>query len=217
MTKPLNQAGFLKARKSIIEKILDVARRNQDLADEELLQIAEKETKGMFDLLQPPPHSATGPSGSADPKRNLRRGKESRAEHVGRFFLNLMEEPLRNAEVEQTFIPVFAESVYSMLGQEDYEKFSKKIDQLLSFAKEKNFTYEQALDSKPGKGITQSIMTMYRDEMAKYNKFGDRLKIKLEAAMMENMTEDQLASLNIQDTIDKGYAEFEKLINQAAS
>ncbi len=214
MAKPLSQAGFLKARKSIIEKILDVARRNQDLADEEVFQIVEKETKVMFDLLQPPPPDA---SGSAESKRNLRRGKESRAEHVGRFFLNLMEDPLRDAAVEQTFIPVFADSVYSMLGQDVYEKFSKKIDQLLKFAKEKNFTYEQALDSKPGKEITQNIMTLYRDEMAKYNKFADRLKIKLESAMMENMTEDQLASINIQESIDKGYAEFEKLINQAAS
>ena len=86
-----------------------------------------------------------------------RKDRNQRKEHVGRFFVFLLEKNIRQPGIPDCLIPVFAKSVQSTIGEEVYDQVAKKIDRLLEFGEKKGFNYDQVMDSKPGKTIAQKF------------------------------------------------------------
>ncbi|MBI4383323.1 MAG: hypothetical protein HY579_04740 [Nitrospinae bacterium] len=201
-------------RKTIIRKILQIFKSYPDLKDEELVFRAESDTRNLFEQMQKMPPS---PEQAAPIKpRPKRRGREDRKEHVGRFFLTLIEKPLRQEGVPEVLVPVFAKSVQFLLGDEAYEKYTQKIARLLQFAAEKGYNYEQVLMSKPGKEIMQSLTDQYRLEFSSSPGFSDQLKNKLDEALVQShKAGDSEEALDIEQTIKKAYDTFTKLLQIA--
>lgn len=201
-------------RKSIIRKVLQLFKSYPDLKDEDLVLRAESDTRNLFEQLQkmpPPPEQA--PAIKPRPKR---RGREDRKEHVGRFFLTLIEKPLRQEGVPEALVPVFAKSVQSLLGDEAYEKYTQKIARLLQFASEKGYNYEQVLLSKPGKEIMQNLTDQYRLEFSSSPGFSDQLKNRLDEALVQShKAGDSEETLDIEQTIKTAYDTFTKLLQIA--
>ncbi|MBI4389791.1 MAG: hypothetical protein HY580_06380 [Nitrospinae bacterium] len=201
-------------RKTIIRKILQIFRAYPDLKDEGLVLRAESDTRNLFEQLQKMPPSPE----QAPPikPRSKRRGREDRKEHVGRFFLTLIEKPLRQEGVPEALIPVFAKSVQSLLGDESYEKHTQKIARLLQFATEKGYNYEQVLLSKPGKEIMQSLTDQYRLEFSGSPGFSDQLNNRLDEALVQShKADDSEEALDIEQTVKKAYDTFTKLLQIA--
>ena len=207
---PQEKIRFNNIRKSIIQKIVDVCLKYADSSPEELVRKAELESMGLFEKFHFP--SVGAGDVPTEKPRKKRMGKNDRKDHVGRFFLYLLEKELKEAKVEHCFITVFANSVHSLIGEELYEKFAQKINHLLDFASQKGFTYEQALESKPGKEIMKDILGLYKHEMESSSKFGDRLKNRLETALIDNFTNEEKAEFNIDKIVQDTFKSFIKII-----
>mgnify|MGYP007066293097 CR=1 FL=1 len=139
-------------RQDIIFKILKIAKDNSDLNSDDLFNQAESATQSMFDQLTS--SSAEGATSEKDDKartkrRMKRKDRNQRKEHVGRFFVRMMEKNIKKPGVPDCLIPVFANSVQSTIGEESYKQVLGKIDRLLEFGENKGFDYDKILDSKP--------------------------------------------------------------------
>ena len=141
-TKPISR----ETRQAILRTVLEISRKNVGMDEETLLARLESETEPLFNQILSP--GKTGEK-SKPKARSIKRKRYERTDHVGRFFLHLMSDQLREKGIQSCMIPVFAKSVQGMIGDEPYEKFSKKIDRLLTFADERGYDYDQALASKP--------------------------------------------------------------------
>ncbi|NIQ00037.1 MAG: hypothetical protein GWM98_06145, partial [Nitrospinaceae bacterium] len=64
---------------------------------------------------------------------------------MGRFFLHLMENELRKAEIPEFLFPVFASSVHNLLGDERYLPLAQKIENLLDRGRQKGLGYDEIL------------------------------------------------------------------------
>jgi len=144
-------------RQDIIFKILKMAKDNSDLNSDELFNQVESATSSMFNqMIQSNAESAPKPKNKeqddkARTKRRMKKkGRNQRKEHVGRFFVHLMEKNIKQPGIPDCLIPVFANSVQTTIGEEAYVQISGKIDRLLEFGEKKGFDYDQILDSKPG-------------------------------------------------------------------
>jgi hypothetical protein len=143
-------------RQDIIFKILKIEKDNSDLNSDDLFNQAESETLSMFNQLID--SKADNASSEKDDKSRIKRrmkrkDRNQRKEHVGCFFVFLLEKNIRRPGIPDCLIPVFAKSVQSTIGEEVYDQVAKKIDRLLEFGEKKGFNYDQILDSKPGKTI----------------------------------------------------------------
>lgn len=70
-------------------------------------------------------------------RRMKKKDRNQRKEHVGRFFLRLVEKNIRKPELPNCLLPVFANSVQSTIGVKHYEQMSDKISRLLEFGEKK--------------------------------------------------------------------------------
>jgi hypothetical protein len=143
-----------------------------------------------------------------------RKDRNQRKEHVGRFFVFLLEKNIRQPGILDCLIPVFAKSVQSTIGEEVYDQVAKKIDRLLEFGEKKGFNYDQVLDSKLGKTIATEILTLYRTEMSSAS-FAKQLKNNLDETMVKNIESiENGQELNIEDTVNLAFNEFTKYIQK---
>ena len=209
-------------RQDIIFKILKIAADNSDLGSDEQFNLADSGTKAMFaQLMNDGASSSAGEDPDREKARTKRRMKKKdrnqRKEHVGRFFLRLIEKNIRKPELPNCLLPVFANSVQSTIGVEQYEHMSGKISRLLEFGEKKGYDYDQILDSKPGKSIAGEILTLYKSEMGS-GSFEKLLKNSLDETLVKNIPNIENGSdLNIEDTVNLAYKEFNKYLSGKAS
>jgi len=204
-------------RQDIIFKILKIASDNSDLSLDEQLKLSELNTQAMFAQLMDEGAS----SSESDPdrernrtkKRMKKKDRDQRKEHVGRFFLqNLIWKDIRKLDLPDCLLPVFAKSVHNTIGEENYGQMSGKINRLLEFGEKKGFDYDKIMDSKPGKTIAEEILTLYKNEMGSAN-FEKQLKNSLDETLVRNISNiDSDSELDIEETVNKAYNEFKKLV-----
>lgn len=205
-------------RQDIIFKILKIASDNSDLGSDEQFSLAESGTKAMFtQLMNEGASSSAGEDPDREKARTKRRMKKKdrnqRKEHVGRFFLRLIEKNIRKPELPNCLLPVFANSVQSTIGVEQYEQMSGKISRLLEFGEKKGYDYDQILDSKPGRSIAGEILKLYKNEMGS-GSFEKLLKNSLDETLVKNISNiENGADLNIEDTVNLAYREFSKYLS----
>lgn len=199
----------------IIFKILKMAKDNSDLDSDELFKQTEAATMSMFNQLA---QSNTGGNSNdkdnkARTKRRMKRkDRNQRKEHVGRFFINLMEKNIKQPGIPDCLIAVFAKSVQTTIGEEAFVEVSSKIDRLLDFGEKKGFDYDQILDSKPGKTIAKEILSLYNSE-ATSSSFEKQLKNNLDETLVKNISSiADGQELNIEDTINLAYNQFKKYL-----
>ena len=72
---------------------------------------------------------------------------------------------IRKSPLPYCLFAVFANSMKSKTGVEQYGQISGKISRLLEFGVKKGFDYDQILDSKPGISIAGEIVTLYNNEI----------------------------------------------------
>jgi hypothetical protein len=204
-------------RQDIIFKILKIAKDNSDLNSDDLFNQAESETLSMFNQFIDS-KADNAPSEKDDKSRIKRRMKRKdrnqRKEHVGRFFVFLLEKNVRQPGIPDCLIPVFAKSVQSTIGEDAYDQVSKKIDRLLEFGEKKGFDYDQILESKPGKTIATEILKLYRVEMSSAS-FAKQLKNNLDETLVKNIESiENGQELNIEDTVNLAFNEFTKYLQK---
>ncbi len=209
-------------RQDIIFKILKIASDNSDLNSDEQFSLAESGTQALFaKLINESASSSSGGDSDRDKARVKRRMKKKdrnqRKEHVGRFFMRLMEKNMRKPELPDCLLPVFAKSVHTTIGEENYEQMSGKISRLLEFGEKKGFDYDQILDSKPGKTIAGEILNLYKNEMGS-GSFEKQLKFSLDETLVKNIPNiENGADLNIEDTVSLAFKEFNKFLTSKVS
>ena len=201
-------------RQDIIFKILKMAKDNSDLNSDALFNQVEAETLSMFNELTTPTEE-NAPKDKDDKARTKRRMKRKdrnqRKEHVGRFFVHLMEKNIKQPGIPDCLIPVFANSVQTTIGEEAYKQISGKIDRLLEFAEKKGFDYDQILTSKPGKTIAAEILSVYNAETSSSSE--KQLKNNLDETLVKNI--ESIANgqeINIEDTVNLAFNEFSKYL-----
>lgn len=202
-------------RQDIIFKILKIAKDNSDLSSDDLFNHAESETQSMFDQLIEA-NTKNEPSGKDDKSRIKRRMKRKdrnqRKEHVGRFFIHLLEKNIKQPGIPDCLIPVFANSVQTTIGEEAYKQVSSKINRLLEFGEKKGFDYDKILDSKPGKTIAAEILKLYNAETSS-GSFEKQLKNNLDTTLVANISNiENGQELNIEDTVNLAFNEFIKYL-----
>ncbi len=202
-------------RQDIIFKILKLAKDNSDLSSDELFKQVESATLPMFNQLVQS-GSENAPKDRDDKARTKRRMKRKdrnqRKEHVGRFFIHLMEKNIKQPGIPDCLIPVFAKSVQTTIGEEAYNQISSKIDRLLEFGEKKGFDYDQILASKPGKTIATEILTLYNAE-ANSSSFAKQLKNNLDETLVKNISSIKNGEeLNIEDTVNLAFNEFTRYL-----
>ena len=206
----------------IIFKILKIASDNSDLKSDQQFNLAEEGTRAMFaQLINESTASSSGAGSDRDKARTKRRMKKKdrnqRKEHVGRFFLRLMEKNIRKPGLPDCLFPVFAKSVHVTIGEENYEAMSAKISRLLEFGEKKGYDYDQIMDSKPGKSIAGEILALYKNEMGS-GSFEKLLKNSLDETLVKNIPNiENGADLNIEDTVSLAYSEFNKFLTSKVS
>ena len=203
-------------RQDIIFKILKAAKDNSDLSSDELFNQVEAETMSMFNELIKPNEENAPKDKDEDSKvrtkrRMKRKDRNQRKDHVGRFFVHLMEKNIKQPGIPDCLIPVFAKSVQTTIGEELYAQISSKINRLLEFAEKKGFDYDQILASKPGKTIAAEILSLYNAEMGSFSE--KQLKNNLDETLVKNIESIKNGQeLNIEDTVNLAFNEFNKYL-----
>ena len=203
-------------RQDIIFKILKVAKDNSDLSSDELFKQVEAETMSMFNELIKPNEENAPKDKDEDSKvrtkrRMKRKDRNQRKDHVGRFFVHLMEKNIKQPGIPDCLIPVFAKSVQTTIGEELYAQISSKINRLLEFAEKKGFDYDQILASKPGKTIAAEILSVYNTETSSSSE--KQLKNNLDETLVKNIESiENGQELNIEDTVNLAFNEFNKYL-----
>ena len=124
---------------------------------------------------------------------------------------------IRKSPLPYCLFPVFANSMKYTNGVEQYGQISGKISRLLEFGEKKGFDYDQILDSKPGISIAGEIVTLYKNEMGS-SSFEKMLKNSLDETLVKNIsTIENEQDLNIEDTVNLAYREFNKYLSGKAS
>ena len=97
------------------------------------------------------------------------------------------------------------------------DKYPENLSRLLEFGVKKGFDYDQILDSKPGISIAGGIVTLYNNEMGS-GSFEKLLKNSLDETLVKNIPNIENGSdLNIEDTVNLAYKEFNKYLSGKAS
>ncbi|PIQ97745.1 MAG: hypothetical protein COV67_02580 [Nitrospinae bacterium CG11_big_fil_rev_8_21_14_0_20_56_8] len=191
-------------RQAIIRKIVKTVRDNLDLSNEAVLLQIEEETNSLFEQFS---EVVKNPDQKAAPKKR-RRDRQLRKEHVGRFFLRLIEGQMRKEGVHNSLIPVFAGSVEQVVSDDDYKKWTEKIKRLIEFGGQRGYDYDNIIDSKPGRAITEEIVQTYRKEIAKSAGFEKKMKNSLDQMLIKSINPDIDGDIDIEKTIDFAFKQF---------
>ena len=197
-------------RRVIIRKTLKIIRENPDLTDQEIMILAEKEAVKVCDLcvessFEEKPHEAVG-------QYFLKEGHSERRDHVGRLFLHPLDGHLRKGNLKECLIPVFCQSVVNLLGQDGYDAFSKRIDQMVKVATNHGIVFREMLDSPPAKALTQEIIDAYRKEMKRTGGFAAQLKNQIDTALVNYQRDNPTEEFDIEQGVESAYNDFIELM-----
>lgn len=199
-------------KKAILQTALQIARENPDLDEASLLAQAEDATASLFEQMGGKEPQKSSPEQPRSRKRSKRKHHE-RKDHVGRFFLRMMENELRGSKVLPCLIPVFSNSVEELLGDEVCKRLTDKIVRLIDFGSKKGFNYDQILDSKPGRGITAELIQLYRVE-AQGSYFEKKIKNKLDQTLIQFARQNPGDDINIEGSIQLAFDQFLTLLEK---
>ncbi len=211
--KPLFQKESIRThqyRRVIIRKTLQIIRNNPGLKEEEIIALAEKEAVKICDLCVE--SSMEENSRELVDQYFLMETEAQRQDHVGRLFLHPLDGELRKGYLKECLIPVFCESVLNLLGQETYDQFSKRIQQMIQIAKKHGIIYGDMLESPPAKALIQEIIDVYKNEMKVSGGFEAQLKNQIDAALVIYQNEHPNEEFNIEKNIDGAYGDFTRLM-----
>ncbi len=211
--KPLFQKESVRTRqyrRVIIRKTLQIIRNNPDLKDEEIMALAEQEAVKVCDLCVE--SSMEEDSRELVDQYFLVEQEAQRKDHVGRFFLHPLDGELRKGHLKQCLIPVFCQSVVNLLGQDLYEQFSGRINQMIQIAQKHGIVYNDMLDSPPAKALIDEIIQAYKKEIGRTGGFEAQLKNQIDSALVNYQREHPGEEFNIEECIDGAYNEFTRLL-----
>ncbi len=211
--KPLFQKESIRThqyRRVIIRKTLQIIRHNPGLKEEEIIALAEDEAVKICDLCVE--SSMEENSRELVDQYFLMETEAQRQDHVGRLFLHPLDGELRRGYLKECLIPVFCESVLNLLGQETYDQFSKRIQQMIQIAKKHGIIYGDMLDSPPAKALIQEIIQAYKNEIKESGGFEAQLKNQIDAALVIYQNEHQNEEFNIEKNIEGAYQDFTRLM-----
>lgn len=216
--KPEDKIRIHQARKAILRKLYKILKVNPRLKEDKALPLMEAETSTLFDqLFSVFEGIVTHEPNTVKAKAHVRKRiqQNTRTEHVGRFFIHVMEQKLHDAELHSCVVPALARSVSLMIGVEAYNQFQEKINRLIEFAETHGFDYDQMLASKPGQEIMKSIFTLYRSEMKKSPAVEDKLRNRLDEALVQySIRYEGKENVNIEEEVEKGLEAFVSLIQK---
>ncbi len=216
--KPEDKIRIHQAKKAILRKLYKVLQVNRKLPEDEALPLMEAESSTLFDqLFSVFEGIVTHDPNTVKSKAHVRKRtmQNSRSEHVGRFFIHVMDQTLHHSNLHSCVIPVLARSVSLMIGVEAYNQFSEKINRLIEFAETHGFDYDQMLASKPGQEIMKSIFQQYRSEMKKSPAVEEKLRNRLDEALVEySIRNEEKEDINIEEEVEKGLQAFVRLIQK---
>lgn len=197
-------------RKVIIRKTLQIIRNNPDLKDEEIIRLAEKEALKVCDLcvessFEDEPRELIG-------QYFLNEHEGQRKDHVGRLFLHPLDGHLRRGALKECLIPVFCQSVVNLLGQEMYDAFSKRVEQMINVAQNHGIIYNEMLDSPPAQALMQEILTAYKKEMLNTGGFAAQLKNQIDGALVQYQRDNPGLEFDIEKGVEQAYADFIRLM-----
>lgn len=216
--KPEDKIRLHQAKKAILKKIFKLMKVNRSGQEDQVLSVVEAETNGLFDnlfsvyrgILTNDPNAIKSKVHAAK-----RTQQNPRSEHVGRFFIHIIEEELHESDLHPCVIPVLARSVSLLIGAEAYTAFSDKIQHLIEFAEKNGFDYDQMLASKPGQDIMKSIFNMYRTELKNNRGILDILKNRLDEALVDySVRNPDDADFNIEESVEQAMQAFLSLIQK---
>ncbi len=211
--KPLFQKESQRTRqyrRVIIRKTLQIIRKNPDLKDEEILALAEKEAVKICDL-------CVESSFEEDPKERigqyfLQEHEGQRKDHVGRLFLHPLDGHLRKGPLKECLIPVFCRSVVNLLGQEVYDRFAKRVEQIIKVAQKQGIVYQDMLDSPPAQALMKEIIQAYKTEMERTGGFEAQLKNQIDTALVEYQRENPGEEFDIEQGVEEAYRDYIRLM-----
>ncbi len=203
-------ARTLDFRKIIIRKTIQISRRNPHLSVEELVAMVERETVKACDLCVESSYDDSNPY--LPGRYFVRDQREERQDHVGRFFLNQIQKKLRYGKLKPCLTAVFARSVGWLLGQDAYDKFSRRLVKLLEQSYDEGLTYEEALNTSPAGEIMDEILLHYGREFGRSVGFEYRLKNYLDAALVKYHTEHKEETVHVERTVKEAYDDFIRLM-----
>ena len=211
--KPLFQKESIRThqyRRVIIRKTLQIIRNNPGLKEEEIIALAEDEAVKICDLCVE--SSMEENSRELVDQYFLMETEAQRQDHVGRLFLHPLDGELRRGYLKECLIPVFCESVLNLLGQETYDQFSKRTNQMIQIAKKHGIIYGDMLDSPPAKALIQEIIQAYKIEIRESGVFEAQLKNQIDAALVVYQNEHPNEEFNIEKNIEGAYQDFTRLM-----
>lgn len=211
--KPLFQKESYRThqyRRVIIRKTLQIVRNNPGLKEEEIIALAEKEAVKICDLCVE--SSMEENSRELVDQYFLLEAEAQRQDHVGRLFLHPLDGELRKGFLKECLIPVFCESVLNLLGQELYDQFSERIQQMIQVARKHGVIYNDMLDSPPAKALIQEIIKAYKKEISESGGFEAQLKNQIDAALVIYQKEHPEEEFNIEKSIEGAYQDFTRLM-----
>lgn len=193
-------------RSVIIRKTLQVVRKHPDWSDEEIMALVEAEAVSLCDLcvessFSENPESIVGQHFSSDVR-------DQRQDYVGRFFVHKMQKQLRADKLTNNLIPIFSQSVVSLLGHDAHEDYSKRLKELIAQMTKEGVTYDKIVESEPVKSIIREIMDVYKYELVKTSSFESLLKNKLDAELVKYQMDHQEKHIDIVEAVNRIYNDF---------
>ncbi len=211
--KPLFQKESQRTRqyrRVIIRKTLQIVRSNPTLRDDEIIALAEEEAIKVCDLCVE--SSFEEDSRGLVQQYFLTEKEGQRKDYVGRLFLHPLDDELRKGYFKECLIPVFCNSVVNLLGQEEYDQFSERIEQVIAVSQKHGIVYQDMLDSPPAKAILQDILQAYKKEMGRTQGFSVQLKNRIDTALVQYQKENPKEEVNIEEEVEGAYADFIRLM-----
>ncbi|MCA9484947.1 MAG: hypothetical protein KC553_14545 [Nitrospina sp.] len=219
--RPEDKIRIHQAKKAVLKKIIKLTKVNRGQPEDQVLSVVEAETSGLFDQLLSVYQGILTHNTDAIKSRAhaaKRSQQNPRTEHVGRFFIHLIEKELHESELHPSVIPVLARSVSLLIGAEAYTQFSDKIQHLIEFADKHGFDYDQMLASKPGQDIMKSIFNMYRTELKNNRGILDILKNRLDEALVDySIRHPEDTDFNIEESVGKALNAFLSLVQKGVA
>ncbi len=197
-------------RRVIIRKTLQIIRNNPGLKEEDIIALAEQEAVKICDLCV----ESSMEEGSRElvDQYFLLETEAQRKDHVGRLFLHPLDGELRKGHLKECLIPVFCESVLNLLGQETYDQFSTRIQQMIKIAKKHGIIYGDMLESPPAKALIREIILAYKNAITETGGFESQLKNQIDTALVTYQIEHPNEEFNIEKSIDGAYQDFTRLM-----
>ena len=193
-------------RKVIIRKTLQIARKHPNWTDEEISALVEAEAVSLCDLcvetsFSEKPELVVGQHFTDDVR-------DQRQDHVGRFFVHKIQNQFRADKLTNNLIPIFSQSVISLLGHDVHESYSNRLKELISHMTQEGVSYEGIVESEPAELIMREIMDVYIHEMNRTSSFEALLKNKLDAELARYQADHQDKHIDIVSAVNQIYGDF---------